>query len=377
MLPRFAAELLLPAIAGRPVTRDLAGRAAVYLRARTHYGAADPATLSGARADLAHACSATPTCGRSTRCSRALIWIPDGDDAALDAAAREYRRDHRPPEPDDGRTPSDVRGEGRGVRRGRRPARRRRPADGRRAQRPAHRRAGAATPSDDGTAPERRVAGRGARAGDRRRPRATSSSSSSTTSTCRRCSTRSPAAAAPGADAAAAGHRRADRPDARPRRRPAAVRRRDRPRPPLRHTAAPGDHARHAHDRQAHARRALRRPRLRPRPSPAPHRPARQHAPVADHAPDQRADPGAARRARHRHLRLDGSLRVRARPDRLDPHRRPAPDRRALRDRAVRLERRTAHRRHRATAARARHPHRRRHRVRRRRDRRSPPTGSR
>ena len=42
LLPRFAAELLAPALAGGPVTRELAGRAAVYLRARTLYGAADP-----------------------------------------------------------------------------------------------------------------------------------------------------------------------------------------------------------------------------------------------------------------------------------------------------------------------------------------------
>ena len=42
-----AAELTAPALTGRPITRDLAGAAAVYLRARTHYGAADPDTLTG------------------------------------------------------------------------------------------------------------------------------------------------------------------------------------------------------------------------------------------------------------------------------------------------------------------------------------------
>ena len=76
--------------------------------------------------------------------------------------------------------------------------------------------------------------------------------------------------------------------------------------------------------------------------------------PVADHPPGARADRGAARRPGHRHLRLDGRLRVRARADRLDPHRRAAPDRRALRERAVRQRRRAARRRRRPAAARPR-----------------------
>ena len=69
LLPRFAAELLAPALAGRPVTRDLAGRAAVYLRARTHYGAADPATLTWLEPIWRTVLGAT-TWPRSTRCSR-------------------------------------------------------------------------------------------------------------------------------------------------------------------------------------------------------------------------------------------------------------------------------------------------------------------
>ena len=98
-------------------------------------------------------------------------------------------------------------------------------------------------------------------------------------------------------------------------------------------------------DRQAHARRALRRARLRARTGAARDRPAGQRPPVAGHPPGARADRGPARRAGHRHLRLDARVRVRARADRLDPHRRPAPDRRALRQRAVRQRRRTARRR--------------------------------
>src|SRR4051812_46563944 len=46
LLPRFAAELLTPALVGQPASRELAGTSAVYLRARTFYGAADPATLT-------------------------------------------------------------------------------------------------------------------------------------------------------------------------------------------------------------------------------------------------------------------------------------------------------------------------------------------
>src|SRR3954468_20660427 len=39
IVPRFAAQLATPALAGRPMTRDMAGRAMTYLRARTLYGA--------------------------------------------------------------------------------------------------------------------------------------------------------------------------------------------------------------------------------------------------------------------------------------------------------------------------------------------------
>jgi hypothetical protein len=49
ILPAFAAQILAVAAAGQPLTRDLAGRATVYLQARTHYGIVDPATLDGLR----------------------------------------------------------------------------------------------------------------------------------------------------------------------------------------------------------------------------------------------------------------------------------------------------------------------------------------
>src|SRR3954451_17403732 len=46
IVPRFAAQLTAPDVLGRPVTRDLAGRAMTYLHARTHYGAVQPAALA-------------------------------------------------------------------------------------------------------------------------------------------------------------------------------------------------------------------------------------------------------------------------------------------------------------------------------------------
>ena len=119
------------------------------------------------------------------------------------------------------------------------------------------------------------------------------------------------------------------------------VPRRGAARPPLRQPAAPGDH------RTARGRSTSAPPAGASTAAPTPAA-GRSRPPAGRSAAHpwrvtrqvQRADPGAARRADHRHLRLDGRLRVRARPDRLDPHRRPAPDRRALRDRAVRQRRR-------------------------------------
>ena len=71
LLPRFAAELLAPDRwpAGRSRASSPA-RAAVYLRARTHYGAADPADARAGWSRSGEPCSATTTWPRSTRCSR-------------------------------------------------------------------------------------------------------------------------------------------------------------------------------------------------------------------------------------------------------------------------------------------------------------------
>jgi hypothetical protein len=49
ILPRFAEQILGAALAGEPLSRDMAARAMVYLQARTHYGIVDPAKLDGLR----------------------------------------------------------------------------------------------------------------------------------------------------------------------------------------------------------------------------------------------------------------------------------------------------------------------------------------
>jgi hypothetical protein len=50
IVPRFLAQLAAAGALGRPITRDMAGRAMTYLHARTHYGAIKPAALASLRA---------------------------------------------------------------------------------------------------------------------------------------------------------------------------------------------------------------------------------------------------------------------------------------------------------------------------------------
>ena len=49
ILPQFAQQLCAAGAVGMPLSRDTAGRATVYLHARTHYGIVDPAVLGGLR----------------------------------------------------------------------------------------------------------------------------------------------------------------------------------------------------------------------------------------------------------------------------------------------------------------------------------------
>jgi hypothetical protein len=98
MLPRFAEQLLAAALAGRPLTRDMAGRATVYLRARSHYGIVDPGTLAALTAVWRQTLGESDLRALDDLFAR-LVWIPDGELDALDHAARAYREIIGAPDP--------------------------------------------------------------------------------------------------------------------------------------------------------------------------------------------------------------------------------------------------------------------------------------
>ncbi|MGA2929600.1 MAG: hypothetical protein ABSG43_27145 [Solirubrobacteraceae bacterium] len=103
ILPAFAEQLFAAAIAGKPLTRDTAGRATVYLQARTHYDILDSAILSSFQGFWR-----TVLGDRDLEALEGLfakvIWIADGELDDLDRAAREYRTivgPSDPPAPDE------------------------------------------------------------------------------------------------------------------------------------------------------------------------------------------------------------------------------------------------------------------------------------
>ena len=91
IVPAFVEQLVRRAVAGEPLSRDVAARATAYLRARTLYGIVDAATL-----DPLHAVWRTVLGERDLDALddlyARLVWIPDGELERLDEAAREYRR---------------------------------------------------------------------------------------------------------------------------------------------------------------------------------------------------------------------------------------------------------------------------------------------
>jgi hypothetical protein len=91
ILPAFATQVVELATAGRPMTRDLAARATVYLHARTHYGILDAAALNGLR-ELWRAVLGHHDLAALDDLYARVVWIPDGELGRLDDAAREYRR---------------------------------------------------------------------------------------------------------------------------------------------------------------------------------------------------------------------------------------------------------------------------------------------
>jgi hypothetical protein len=101
ILPAFADQAHVAAVAGQPLTRDLAARATVYLQARTHYGIVDPADLNGL-GELWRAVLGEDDLRALDALYSRLVWIRDGELERLDEAAREYRRIVGEPDPPSG-----------------------------------------------------------------------------------------------------------------------------------------------------------------------------------------------------------------------------------------------------------------------------------
>ena len=98
ILPAVAEQVMAAAVAGRPLTRDLAGRATVYLQARTHYGIVEPAMLDPLRAVWSAVLGEEDLAALDDLYAR-VAWISDGELERLDEAAREYRRIVGEPDP--------------------------------------------------------------------------------------------------------------------------------------------------------------------------------------------------------------------------------------------------------------------------------------
>ena len=347
ILPAFA-EQVLAGVLGASVSRDLASRAHVYLQARTHYGIIDAHALAPLQA-IWRSVLGEPDLQALDDLYARLLWIPDGELERLDDAAREYRRIVGEPEPPP-RTGGAAQGAGSGE------------GGGGATQGEDHGAAGdgganAGTLTD---ALEQAIAA--ARADQLEqldhdvdleqviRDAARRASQSGNLGKGR--GTGLPTGRMP--------DRGVDRPPY-----PDEVQHARRYANRLRQALT---HGTRQIDKRTPGGRFDGRAYTRGRAEHAAGRPVTTH-PWRITRQVSGSDPGAARRADHRHLRIDGRLRVRARADRLDPHRRPAPDRRPLRDGPVRQPRRAAVRRQPAAGARAGDPDRRRDRVRRRRDR--------
>jgi Mg-chelatase subunit ChlD len=98
IVPAFTGQVLGLASAGQRLTRDLAARATVYLRARTEYGIVDPADLTGL-GELWRPVLGEHDLRALDDLYARLVWIPDGELERLDEAAREYRQIVGEPDP--------------------------------------------------------------------------------------------------------------------------------------------------------------------------------------------------------------------------------------------------------------------------------------
>ena len=99
----------------------MAGRASVYLQARTHYGILAPAVLDPVRAVWQQVLGDADLAALDELFAR-VIWIDDGDLEALDRAARDYRAIIGAADPPPSRRTVDRPGPGRRRRRRRRGA---------------------------------------------------------------------------------------------------------------------------------------------------------------------------------------------------------------------------------------------------------------
>jgi Mg-chelatase subunit ChlD len=98
ILQRLSEALMLEALSAGTVSRDLCGRSMVYLRARTHCGVCDPSRLGPLPGVWARVLGQADVDRLDDLFAR-LIWAPDGDNAALDRYASEYRSIIGPPPP--------------------------------------------------------------------------------------------------------------------------------------------------------------------------------------------------------------------------------------------------------------------------------------
>ena len=93
-----ALQVMAAAVAGQPLTRDLAGRTTVYLQARTQYGIVELAMLDPLRSVWSAVLGEEDLAALDDLYAR-VVWIPDGEFDRLDEAARAYRQIVGPPDP--------------------------------------------------------------------------------------------------------------------------------------------------------------------------------------------------------------------------------------------------------------------------------------
>ncbi len=98
ILPVFQQALTIEALLTKSLSRDTCGRSMVYLKARTHYGVCDPATLGTLQAIWGQTLGAGDVAKLDDLFAR-LIWAPDGENDTLDRYAAEYRAIIGPPPP--------------------------------------------------------------------------------------------------------------------------------------------------------------------------------------------------------------------------------------------------------------------------------------